>query len=389
VRNRFYADLANEYFLRDAESERLRDRVQFTAIRMLEQKLAAGGVVRVIVCALSPDLLRWVVTSPTLPCPVDLLLTQQTALGVRYALEPVLGFPDVFNAYFSRVHAIYDPIKWGESMGNAVMPDFDYQPPVFSLTTGDVAVGSGSSERGSADYVEITIEDGRRIHRGHKARVYLYDPAARESRAQGFRPVSAEDLQQGDQLFVMSEEMRERAEATFAAAGVVFDEASKYEQLLRVYHAQVLERVRRRFAGGVAEAARTIRDAMQRANCAHEVGNVRYWINLKDAEATPFGELMPQAPRHFDTFRIFMEVLGFDATAIQVFWDGAVKRVRGTRISDGLNLGEHYDRVLFDPDAAAIYDRLTPTVLNNLRANAIDNVYEVTGISFCTTNPKG
>ncbi len=131
VRNRFYADLANEYFLRDPDSERLRDRVQFTATRMLEEKLAAGGVVRVIICALSPDLLRWAVTSPTLPCPVDFLLTQQTALGARHALEPVLGFPDVFNAYFSRVHAIYDPIKGTENMGNAVMPDFDYQPPVF------------------------------------------------------------------------------------------------------------------------------------------------------------------------------------------------------------------------------------------------------------------
>lgn len=386
ARSRFYADLAHEYFLRDPDSERLRDSVQFTAVRMFEEKLAADGISRLIVCALSPDLLRWAVTCPTLPCPVDFLLTQQTALGARHTLEPVLGFPDVFQVYLPRVHAIYDPIKGSESIGNAVMPDFDYQPPVFTLTTGGAAAGG---ERGLTDYVEISIEDGRRIQRGHKARVFLYDPAARESRAQGFRSINAEDLQDGDQLFVMSEEMREQAEATFTAAGITFDEASRYEKLLRVYHAQVLERVRQRFAGGVAEAARAIREAMQKANCTQEVGSVRYWINLEDAEATPFGELMPQAPRHFETFRVFMDVLGFDATSIQVFWDGAVKRVRGTRISDGLNLGEHYDRVLFDPEAAAVYDHLTPAVLNMLRANALDNVYEVTAISFCTATPRG
>lgn len=386
ARNRFYADLANEYFLRDPESERLRDRVQFTAMRMFEEKLAVGDIARVLVCSLSPDLLRWAITCPTLPCPVDFLLTQETALGARHTLEPVLGYPQEFQAYLARVHAIYDPIKGSENIGNAVMPNFDYQPPVFTLTTGGT---EGGGERGLADYVEIALEDGRRIQRGHKARVFLYDPAARESRAQGFRSVSAEDLQEGDQLFVMSEEMREQAEATFLAAGITFDEASRYEKLLRAYHAQVLERVRERFAGGVSEAARAIREAMHKANCPQEVGSIRYWINLEDAEATSFGELMPQAPRHFETFRVFMNVLGFDATSIQVFWDGAVKRVRGTRISDGLNLGEHYDRVLFDPDAAAVYDHLTPEVLGTLRANALDNVFEVTAISFCKGTPRG
>jgi hypothetical protein len=151
----------------------------------------------------------------------------------------------------------------------------------------------------------------------------------------------------------------------------------------------VLQRVRERFPGGLAEAARAICEAMEKVKATQEAQNVRYWINLKNAEKTPYGELMPQAPRHFETFRVFMEVLGFDATAIQIFWDGAVKRVRGTRISDGLNLGDRYDRVLFDPEAAATYDQLTPEVLTTLRAGALDNVYEITAVSFGTTTPRG
>jgi hypothetical protein len=97
---------------------------------------------------------------------------------------------------------------------------------------------------------------------------------------------------------------------------------------------------------------------------------------------------MPQAPRHFETFRVFMNVLGFDVTATQAFWDGAVKRVRGTRITDGLNLGDHYDRVIFSPEDAAVYDRLTPEVLNPLRSCALDNVYEVAGVGI-RTNKRG
>lgn len=386
VQSRFYADLAKEYFLRDPDSERFVGRVHFTAIRMLDERLTANGPSRVIVCALSPDLLRWAITSPTLPGTVDFLLTQQTAQGAYYTLEPVMR-DESFKPYFPRVQAIFNPIKGAAGAINAVLPDFDYQAPAWSITALGGALGSG--ERGPTDYVDIAIEDGRVIHRGRGSRVYVYDPAARESRALGFRVDCAEHVKVGHQIFVMSEEMREQAEATFATAGVTFDEASRYEKLLRHYHAQVLQRVRERFPGSVAESARLIGQAMQKANVAQDVQNIRYWINLQHAAETPFDDLLPQAPRHFETFRAFMEVLGFDATMIQGFWEGGVKRVRGTRISDGLNLGDRYDRVLFDPDAAATYDELTSEVLNALRVGALDNVYEVTEVSFGTTNPRG
>jgi len=42
VQSRFYADLARS-IPRDPDSERLQGRVQFTAIRMMEEKLAAMG----------------------------------------------------------------------------------------------------------------------------------------------------------------------------------------------------------------------------------------------------------------------------------------------------------------------------------------------------------
>lgn len=390
--SRFYAGLANDFFLRDPDAERFRDCVRFTGIKLLKAQLATDWPNRLVVCALSPDLLRFVVTSNALPGPVDFLLTQQTALGARYALEPVLGFP-VFEPYFARVKAIYDPIKAAQMAVSAVMPVGDYQAPAFSPTT---STGGGSGDAGGergepTDYVEIDIEGGRRMHRGRRASVYVYDPAARESRALGFRPAYAEDLTQGDQIFVMSDDMRDQVEETFARAGVTFTDAKRFESLLRQYHTQVLQRVRERYPGGVADAARAIRETMLNAHpaLADDANNVRYWINLKDADRTPFDQLLPQAPRHVETFRAFMEALGFDANQIEVFWIGAVQRVRGTRISDGLNLGEHYDRVLFDPEAAATYDRLTPEVLNSLRAGALDNVYEVIGVSFSTAATRG
>ena len=46
-------------------------------------------------------------------------------------------------------------------------------------------------------------------------------------------------------------------------------------------------------------------------------------------------------------------------------------------------------RALFDPDAAAVYDRLPPAALKSLRSGALDSVYEVTAVSFGTTPSRG
>lgn len=221
VQSRFYANLAEEYLRRAPECEALLERVGFTAIRMLDEKLKTGEPIHVIACALSPELLRWAITTPTLPGTVDFLLTQQSAQGAAFALEPILGHAE-FKPYFPRVRALFDPIKGAKGAINAVLPDFDYQAPAFLLAT---SAPAASTERDATDYVEIVIEDGRRIYRGRGARVYIYDPAARESRALGFRVSDAAKVEQGDHIFVMSEEMREEVEATFAAAGITFDEA--------------------------------------------------------------------------------------------------------------------------------------------------------------------
>jgi hypothetical protein len=384
VQTKLYADLAREYLLRDPEGERLVERVHVVPLRMLQERLSSIAPDRLLVCSVSPEFLRWVVTTAELPGPVEFLLTQQTALTTYYALQPVLACKE-FGPYLQRVQAIYGPIREAQGTIGAVMPEFDCEAPAITFTTGG---GAPAGERGPIDYVEIGLEDGRQILRGRNARVYVYDPSAKESRALGFRPKPAYALVAGDLLFVMSDALREEAEAAFTSAGVVFDEATRYEATLRKYHDAVHERVKERYGHNIAEAARLIREAMALANCTQDTSNVRYWINLRNADSTPFAELMPQAPRHFETFKTFMAVLGFDETMTKVYWEGAVKRVRGTRISDGLNLNDHYDRVLFDPEDAATYDRLTPAVLNAVRSRALDNVYEVTGIAFGTTSPR-
>ncbi len=382
--NPFYAKLASQFFHADPANEPLRDRVRFIGVTHLRPQVETGWATHVVACALSPELLRWTVTTPTLPGPLDFLLTQQSAVSANYALEPVLQHPS-FAPYFERVRAICGPIAAVRGLLTGIPPGHDYEPPLITLppkgSDGEGSSGSDDGERWPTDYVDIVLDDGRHIQRGRGARVYVYDPSARDSRTMGFRAAHAEELRPGWLLFVMSDELRDAAEATFALAGITFAEANRYEQILRLYHAQVRLAVQARFPGcNVADAARGIHGAMialdPKAKTVSAT-NIRYWINLKRAEDTPYVDLMPQAPRHQETFRLFMMALGFDAKDINNFWQGAVRPVRGSRISDGQNLIDHYARVLFDPEAAAAYDRLTPAMLDSLRANVLHNVAEV------------
>jgi len=382
--NPFYAKLAAQFFHADPANEPLRDRVRFIGTAQLRPQLEGGWPTHIVACALSAELLRWTVTTPTLPGPVDFLLTQQSAVSANYALEPVLQFP-AFAPYFERVRALCAPIAAVQGLLTGIPPDHDYEPPLVTLppksSEGEGGGAGGDSERWPTDYVDIVLDDGRRIQRGRGARVYVYDPTSRDSRTMGFRQAHAEELRPGWLLFVMSDELRDAAEATFALAGITFAEANRYEQMLRLYHAQVRLAVQARFPTcNVADAARGIRSAMIALDPkakAVSATNIRYWINLKRAEDTPYVELMPQAPRHQETFMLFMAALGFDAKDANNFWQGAVRPVRGSRISDGQSLIDHYARVLFDPEAAAAYDRLTPAMLDTLRANVLNNVAEV------------
>lgn len=384
----FYQRLAHAYFFADvAGTEDLVERVQFASLAQREHKCEQFAPDRVIACVMAPKLLNSVVTAPTLPYAIDFLLTHNAAQATYYALEPVLKF-EAFKPYEQRVRAIFDRITGARAVTGSVIPQFDYQTPAFTLTVSG-AGGPPTGEHGPTDYVKIEIENGEPCYRGPQSRVYVYDPAATDSRSLGFHGVAAAEVKAGQHIFIMSDAIREDAEAAFDAAGVLFDQAERFEKLLRQYHEEVKQAVAENFPGTVAAAARAIREEMIKRGCTQEAGNVPYWINLKHAQGTAFQDLMPQAPRHFQTFRVFMEVLGFDKTQTQVFWDGAVKRVRGSRIADGISVGDHYARVIFDPEAAATYDKLSPEVLKALRASALDSVYEVTDVSFGTTQSRG
>jgi hypothetical protein len=394
LKSQFYVMLA-EHFLRahideislgDDQAENLYRNVRFVSVSNLKSEIRKEWATRLVVCFVNSEVLRMLMTDWHIPSHVDLLLTQSSATYMYYSLKPVLDFAE-FEPYHARVKTIIDQLKRIDLEGGGVLPFNDLEPPVFSSSLPATYKNDDAPER---DMVKIIIDDGGVLYRGLHSTVFVYDPAAAESHNLGFRAAYAENLNAGDQIFVMSDELHDMVETIFKAAGVKLSNDDRFEKILRLYHKQVLEKSKELFPGGIMERARGIRAAMIKSHPEFEgkLDNIRYWLDLETAEDKPFNELMPQAPRNFEHFQAYLNVLGFDPMQIKMFWDGAIKQIRGVRIIDGRHFGDHYSRVLFDPSAAATYDKVPKESLHLLREKALENIYQVTVVVQMAANKE-
>lgn len=384
----FYVMLAEQFFSNYGDCGSIQNCVRFVAACNAKEEIHKAWAGRIIVSFMNADILRLIMTDKHVPANVDFLLTQNTATYVYHSLKPVLDFPE-FAPYHPRAKAIIDQLSRIKLEGGGVLPPGDIEPPVFNSTLPPRERMENGDAVGDRDMVRITVDDGHVLCRGLHSVIYVYDPAARESHDRGFRPEHAENLSVGERIFVMSDELHDLVEGVFLNAGVNLVSDSKFERLLRLYHCQVLESSKKLYPGSVAERARGIREAMSKAHpvLTEDLNNIRYWIDLDEASDKPFDQLMPQAPRNFEHFQAFLEALGFEGDPIKLFWS-TIQRVRGDRIIDGLNFGDHYSRVLFDPSAAAVYDKVPRDALYFLREKARDNIHQVTAIVQMVANKE-
>jgi len=394
LKSQFYVMLA-ENFLRAYidevslsvnQKENLYRNVRFITVSNLKSEIRKEWATRLVVCFVNSEVLRLLMTDRYIPSHVDLLLTQISATNIYYSLKPVLDYTE-FETYHARVKSIIDQLKRIDLEGAGVLPFNDLEPPVFSSSLPSTYRSDDTYER---DMVKIVIDNGSVLYYGLHSIVYVYDPASVESHNLGFKAAYAEKLNAGDRIFVMSDELHDTVETIFLAAGVKLSNDDKFEKMLRLYHKQVLEKSKEFFPGGIMDRVRGIRSAIIKAHPEFEgkLDNIRYWIDLETSEDKPFNELMPQAPMNFEHFQAFLNVLEFDPMQIKMFWDGAIKQIRGVRIIDGRHFGDHYSRVLFDPSAASTYDKVPKDSLQLLREKALENIYQVTAVVQLSVNKE-
>lgn len=328
---------------------------------------------------MTPDILRKLVTDTALPKEIVLALTAPMAKELKYTLLPILHMPE-FEAFHPKLQTMLDKLE--EQLlhhGGLLLEDNGVSVASFSLRGHE---SHDDTDVDDADAVLIDLEDGMTLKKGKHSLMYIYDPEEAEDGYSGFRPIEAENLKTGQQVFLMSADLRELMEGILGEHGVTVSADAVFESGLRLYHDRIAASVQRKFDGTRAALGRWLKDQILLVNpdIENEINNVKHWVDLGHSPDTPFDQLAPQAPRSLAAFKAFCRVLEINEAETAYFWDFVIKPLRGTRRKTGRWLSDVYTRILFDPDSAVAYAGMERVTLDMLRRKATEQLFTVNDV---------
>jgi hypothetical protein len=357
--------------------EEFSGRIRFVRSDALLASLDEGWSTRYVFAGIDDESLRLLVVDNRIAADSAILLSHQSAIYLKSALEP-LGAFDAFRVYRPRIEGLLTQIKSAPGFSSVPLAAEDFIQPSFSF--GPAIGGIDAEEINPAEAWTIELEDGRKLIRRGSARILIYEPQHPDAGASGFRSAVVSDLHEEHKLFLMSEELREHVEDELKKAGVELGHDRPFEVVLREYHSKVMAQVNRFFKAGSLEGqVRLLRERIERQNPALDdlPKSIRNWVNLGKNVDLPFEELMPQAPRKFAHFQAFAKALELSDAEVSYYWGAVINPIRSNRIRDGRYVSDIYAKSLFDPAEAMVYHKVARPILNKLYEKALDNVFEV------------
>ncbi|MDO9506593.1 hypothetical protein [Hydrogenophaga sp.] len=337
------------------------DRVSVISSSQLEDALNTVGRSQLIFAGLDEESLRLLVTDDRIPSHSLLLLTQQNGQYLRAAMKPLVEHFPSFKPLKPRMESMLRALAHLPE-DSSLLSNTDLVLPTFRI---ELTHETRESEDAAKDPEAWTVvlEDGR-LHRRPNQRVYVYDPANRDSSDRGFRRCEVRALQPGDRLFVMSPELRNLVEGVFKEAGIPLETDKVFEAALRNYHRQVTTLLERAFTErSLIEKVRALRRRILEANpkWSHDFPEeqaVRHWVNLGQAAATAFDQLRPQAPHKEAHFSAFAKALGMSDIEAAANWQRVIMPIRSARSSDGRHLSEIYTHMLLQPESVMVHSKI-------------------------------
>lgn len=319
---------------------------------------------RLVIVGLSPRILRLLATHTEIPTGTCLLVPAQKALGVTPMLRG-LAAADALKPYRARLSGLLATLN----------KCLDEIPEVEVLTRSLKATAMSPARMSIAQAADpaayrFHLEDGRCIYA--TSTVFRYDGAEEV----GFKRAQARSIEPGDLIFEMSDELRDEIEQAITPTGGVI-ESSPARKVLVLYHSLVRDAVSMLFPAPSKQASlRGIKASMVALDpdsADISLGKLSYWISLTDDERTPHSARDPQE------FLLFCQVLGIDEGLAKTFWE-RVRRVRFENQAEGRQLKAIYAEILFSPQSAQVYRRLSPEVIRRLQTKALDCIFHVTEV---------
>jgi hypothetical protein len=220
----------------------------------------------------------------------------------------------------------------------------------------------------------LFLEDGRCIWAS--GAVYRYDGTEDDP----FTRVAPVDIEPGDCIFAMSEELQEDVEEVMVPPGAAA-ETKPSRKMLDHYRSIVSTAISFQFSAATTSASITlIRNRMTQINADFaevSAGKLRYWITLGDDKDVPHGA------RDKNEFMGFCSSLGVEPNMTEVFWQ-VIRQVRYENQSAGRDLKAFYTELLLRPENTQIYRHVSQDEIQVLRSKALDCVFHVVAVEAPT-----
>ncbi len=373
-------DIAEHYLARCLADkwEAASDRVKLLSLPDAEKKglPATDNKHRLIIVGLNPKILRFLVTRRDIPLHTSLLVPTHQAVRMLAQIQ-FLSSVEVLKAYRGRLVELKSHLE--SSLGN--VPDIENIVRAYDTRLPAAAHQSGGAGASDPAAYKLFLEDGRCISAsGSVFRYAGLDDA-------GFHRVSAKDIQEGDSVFAMSDDLRDEVE-TVLSTDFSGGKYTGFRSALDGYRAIMTKAIEAQYPGvSMTERIAAIQLAMgtiQTTQASVSSSKLRYWlVPPNQAE----DESAPHFARDKGEYLTFCRTLSIPEAMADQFW-GFIRKVRVDNQQGGRQLTSLYAEVLLDPDSSAIYRGTKPETIQMLQSKALDCVAQVVRIEPPTVTRK-
>lgn len=369
-----YIDIARQFLRRHFASstpfENFEPRVTFITHWELKNHLRTiANCDRVFFVGMNDRLLRLLVTSEEIPAGSTVLISYAQAETYKRALLSLKSI-EALKPFKGRISGMADELE-------TRLKKIPNPLPVDRLPAQGLSVNFESTsytpEHAQQELWRLDLEGAGRIF--VSKRVFQYRPDDDPP----FVSTAVSDIEVGDSIFVMSDELRDLVEATLSDAGfTAFKKGHTFAGMLDLYHEEVKRRSKELYpTKNQRERAQKILCRMaeidpKTKDCSLQ--RVLHWLDLD--EDVPHQR--PQAARDRAHFEAFVRALEIPDALYKDFWVLAINMTRNESRLAGREMADFYTNVIFHPESLQVYHKVAPESLARLIRAATDSVYRVT-----------
>ncbi len=307
---------------------------------LLDSFVHQNGEAKTALICIEPsfDVVLSLLCRPLLPqrLVIQCSLPRATQLARRLRLTSELAGAQAIAA---RLRSVIEELERSSSGHTAEISSFDPEAPFAGRTMIDFTGGEGSDGQFPTRRIELASGTSIRVYENSELAVYDGDEL------DDFEKRNASLIVAGDRVCVFTDELSDIARG-------MLKHTVDAPEILALYHRKVLEAAKQLSGNTVIQKAVSLRLRMQKL--APEAvlppsSAMQYWLDLDDLLDKPRSEVRPHAPRHFETYALFMKAIGIAEMVAEQYWLLGITWTRSARIRGGNHLHQVLMSILVDP----------------------------------------